>query len=160
MADIVAANVTAQIISAVDFPSYTAGGGGNTIKRRVVARITIATNTDFPANGIPLTNLFTTNDASDTKLDVTRPIWARSGPLKTSAIAAGTFSAPTQFSNGGTTAATQTLLVLVANQAGTDNFPKVAANSQNLNAANFTLGSPPYICDIEFEGDRRIGTNT
>ncbi len=79
----------------------------------VALKITIDPGTDdtYPTGGIPLTNLFTTGNASDTGLDVSMPIieMTQGGFARISdALAPAT---PAAFYNGGATAATQTLVL-------------------------------------------------
>lgn len=73
MADIVAADVSAKILFRERL--HTLGTGGQPLIL-VGVEITVdpGTTDTYPTGGIPLTNLFTTGNASDTWLDVLQPI--------------------------------------------------------------------------------------
>lgn len=114
MAAIVAGDTTATILFREKL-SGIARGNETLIVVGVEITIDPGTTDTYPTGGILLTNLFTTGNASDTWLDTTRPIMALGSTIlryyDSAAPTTLTPACPAAFYNGGSTAATQTLVV-------------------------------------------------
>jgi hypothetical protein len=114
MADIAAADVSAVILWRAHAGKLQNRGQRTMIDVAVKITVDPGTTDAYPTGGIPLTNLFTTGNASDTGLDVNLPIveMTRGGYAQ---ISDALFPAtPAFFYNGGVTAASQTLVLGVS----------------------------------------------
>lgn len=111
MADIAAGDVTNVVLARrrVGF------GSGGAVIVDVDCDVTIDPGTDdaYPTGGIPLTTLFTLANGQniDTGLDTTQPIMEIGAPGYARISSGVTVGTPAMFFNGGTTPATQTLVL-------------------------------------------------
>lgn len=145
MADIAAADVTWSQFHRVVTPQ--AGSDRKLIQ--VNGRITIdpGTTDAYPTGGIPLTNVFT----DFTGIDVTKPIIGQISLVRNNAGVALFIKG--YFYNGGTTAATQTLVLTNIVEGGaTAAIQEVELANSDITGANFLGDDDDMICDAIFYG--------
>lgn len=157
MADIAVADVTAKILYRKPYaPDSEQPTNEPLIHVRVGITVDPGTDDAYPTGGIPLDNLFTAGNASDTKLDVTKPIYQKGIGLMRAAAATFTPVMPAFYHQAGATAATQKLRLYL----GAANASAVAhaehGNSDITAATSFNGDTDPYV-EIDLIGTLRPG---
>lgn len=133
MADIAAADVSAKILYQKPYaPDSEQPTNEPLIHVRVGITIDPGTTDAYPTGGIPLTNLFTSGNASDTKLDTNRKIIHKGAANLRASASVLTPSLPCFFHQGGSAAADQKL-ILCASQAVLG--PRLVVSGTTLAAA-------------------------
>lgn len=145
MADIAAADVTWSLIHRILTPQP----GSDRVGVQAVGQITVDPGTadTYPTGGIPLTNVFT----DYTGIDVTKPILGVVSMVRNNAGVATFIKG--YFYNGGTTAASQTLVLTNIVEGGaTAAIQEAELANSDITGANFLGGDNDMICDIVLYG--------
>lgn len=127
-----------------------------------VSVVTDVTDSDYVTGGLPLDNLFTAGNASDTGLDTSRPIFGKvlSGALfkgDPTSDAGVTNSMPAAFRNKATGASGQKLWLgkAQANDAGATGIDEMTAAT--IVGADLLTAVGTHVCFLELKGFKRPG---